>query len=93
MTVCQFAIQSTGRLLSRAGSLLQGIGGVAEDYFRHKKAAYQTRLFLGRCVYTLNQKSLGKGSGTAVAETAGCNADYFFEGSGHVALIEEAASE
>lgn len=33
------------------------------------------------------------GSGTAVAETAGCDADYFFEGSGHVALVEEAASE
>jgi hypothetical protein len=33
------------------------------------------------------------GSGTAVAETSGGDADYFFEGSGHVALIEEAASE
>jgi hypothetical protein len=33
------------------------------------------------------------GSGTAVSETARCDADYFFEGSGHVALIEEAASE
>jgi hypothetical protein len=33
------------------------------------------------------------GSGTAVAETAGCDADYFFEGSGHMALIEEPARE
>ena len=56
MTVCQLATQSTDSLLSRAGSLLQGIGGVADDCFRHKKAAYQTRLFVGRVAYTLNRK-------------------------------------
>jgi hypothetical protein len=37
---------------SRAGSLPQWFGGVADEYFRHKKAAYQTRLFLGRVLRT-----------------------------------------
>ncbi len=36
---------------------------------------------------------LRTGSGSAVAEAAGCDADYFFERPGHVALIEETASE
>lgn len=42
---------------------------------------------------SFNTPSLGTSSSTAVAKTAGGDADYFFEGPGHVALIEEATCE
>ena len=48
---------------------------------------------LSALIQTSQTMGLLIGSGTAVAETIGRDTDYFFEGSGHVALIEEAASE
>ncbi|RBL71135.1 hypothetical protein C3E98_010545 [Pseudomonas sp. MWU13-2625] len=43
---------------SRASPLPQGIAGVAYKSVRHKKAAYQTRLFLRRVAYTLKRKCI-----------------------------------
>ena len=46
-----------------------------------------TQILQGLSGLTQTSQAMGllTGSGTAVAETAGCDADYFFEGSGHVA--------
>lgn len=71
------------------GGLEAWVVANAEHVTPHTSKALRgfTQILQGLSGLTQTSQAMGllTGSGTAVAKTAGCDADYFFEGSGHVA--------